>query len=307
MSNVIITGATGFVGSNLKPYLIEKDYSLIEVSRIANNDNNIISYETCDLAVFDRINTIIHLAGKAHDLKKVSSDNEYFEVNTELTIKLYKTFLNSKCKTFIFISSVKAAVDNLEEILTEDYKPNPVTAYGRSKLEAEQFILDNLNEDKNVYILRPSMIHGPNNKGNLNLLFNLIKKGIPYPLGNYQNKRSFLSVGNLCFIIEQLIKKKPKSGIYNVADDKPISTNDLVRIIAKTLNKKSNILNIPKPIVNTMAKIGGLFKLPFNTERLEKLTESFIVSNTKIKSELNIEFPISSEEGLKNTIQSLKK
>ena len=254
----------------------------------------------------DDSKAFIHLAGKAHDLKKTSDDAAYFEVNTELTKKLFDQFLQSDCEVFIYMSSVKAAADEVEGVLTEEVTPTPVTAYGKSKLAAENYILSKeIPNNKRVYILRPCMIHGPKNKGNLNLLYSFISKGIPYPFGKYENKRSFVSVENLCFIINELIDNANiASGIYNIADDESLSTKELVATIGETINKPSKIVNTPKMIVNLLAKIGDFLPLPINSERVQKLVENYEVSNAKIKKAMKKELPLSSKKGIEKTIAS---
>lgn len=306
MNKILVSGITGFVGGNLKAYLKNK-YEVIGISRKANNTQTVIENKEIDNAILNTANAFIHLAGKAHDLLKAASDQEYYDVNTELTKSFFDKFLESECSVFIFMSSVKAVTDKVEDKLTESTKTEPKTIYGKSKLLAEQYILSKkIPENKYVYILRPCMIHGPNNKGNLNLLHRIIKKGIPYPLGAYENKRSFLSVNNLCFAIEKLIKKKPNSGVYNIADNDAISTNELVTIIAETIEKKTNILRVPKLLIHLFAKIGDVLPIPLNTERLEKLTENYIVSNDKIIKAIETDFPSSTKEGIKTAIQSFK-
>lgn len=302
MKKIAITGITGFVGQNLEKYLF--DFKTQGVSRSATEKN--ISYEQLTLAILNSQKAFVHLAGKAHDLKKTSEDSEYFEVNTELTKKLFDQFLESTCETFIYMSSVKAAADEVAGFLSEDVLPNPVTVYGKSKLAAENYILSKeLPENKRVYILRPCMIHGPNNKGNLNLLYSFVSKGIPYPFGKYKNQRSFVSVDNLCFVIKELIENKEiASGIYNIADDATLSTNELVSIIGNVIGKPAKILNIPKAIVNGIAKIGDILPIPINSERVQKLTENYCVSNTKIKKALQKELPLTTKAGIEKTIQS---
>jgi nucleoside-diphosphate-sugar epimerase len=216
-NKIFITGSTGFVGINLIKYL-ETTYDLEKFLKnsIINIDHEII----------------IHLAGKAHDLKNVTSAEEYYEVNTQLTKKIYDSFLASNAKVFISMSSVKAVADKIHGELTEQHIPNPITHYGKSKLLAEEYILSKeIPKDKRVYILRPCMIHGPGNKGNLNLLYKLVSKGIPWPLGAFENKRSFCSIDNLMFIIKELIEREDiPSGVYNIADDEALSTNDVISI-----------------------------------------------------------------------------
>jgi nucleoside-diphosphate-sugar epimerase len=303
MNTILISGITGFVGRNLNHYL-KSSFNIIGVSR-GDSFNKTIRYEEVSNSL--RVAKVfIHLAGKAHDLKKTSDDKEYFEVNTELTKRLFDQFLKSDCETFIYMSSVKAAADQTDGFLTENVKPNPITVYGKSKLAAEEYILSRKNlKNKRVYILRPCMIHGPNNKGNLNLLYSFVSKGIPYPFGKYLNRRSFVSVENLCFIIKELIDNaKIESGIYNIADDTSLSTIDLVQVISEVLCKPTRILKLPKLFVRFIAKVGDLFPIPINSERLLKLTENYEVSNLKIKNAIQKKLPLSSNEGIKKTIAS---
>ena len=292
---IIITGASGFVGQNLLRSL-KKDNDLIPLS-IRYNQNKKFNLNS---------SVVIHLAGKAHDLKKTSEDKEYYEANTELTKKVFNQFLESSSKVFIFMSSVKAATDVVQGILSEDIMPDPVTVYGKSKLAAEEYILSKeIPENKRVYILRPCMIHGPNNKGNLNLLYSFVSKGIPYPFGRYVNKRSFVSIDNLCFVIKELIdSSKIESGIYNIADDISLSTIDLVQMMSEILCKPTRILKVPKLLIRFIAKVGDFLPLPINSERLVKLTENYEVSNLKIKNAIQKKLPISSSEGIKKTLIS---
>lgn len=300
---IAISGITGFVGQNLSAYLSDT-YNVKGISRQTSAFN--LSY-TAFFESNHNYDVLIHLAGKAHDLKKTSKDSEYYEVNFELTKKLYDQFLQSDAKKFIYISSVKAVADTVEGILTEDVVANPITVYGKSKQMAEDYILNNLPADKKVYILRPCMIHGPGNKGNLNLLFALISKGIPYPLGIYENKRSFLSVDNLCFAIANLVKKDIDSAVFNVADDVALSTNEVIALVSESLGCKSKIIAFPKLIVALVARIGDFLPLPINTEKLQKLTENYEVSNAKIKAQLALVFPLSSRDGLIKTFKSFQK
>ena len=162
-------------------------------------------------------------------------------------------------------------------------------------------------EGKRVFILRPCMIHGPGNKGNLNLLYQLVSKGIPWPLGAFENKRSFCSIDNLMFIIKELIEREDiLSGVYNVTDDDALSTNEVISILAESQNRKPKICNVSKVLILAVAKIGYVLRLPLNEERLHKLTDSYIVSNQKIKLAIGKPLPISSKDGLLKTFISFK-
>jgi nucleoside-diphosphate-sugar epimerase len=295
---ILITGASGFVGYNLAEYLKEVD----EVNKM------IVRYKP-DQEFDIRGHSIVHLAGKAHDLQQVSNANEYYESNYELTKQLFDSFLVSKSTTFIFISSVKAVADSVEGIMTEKSDSNPLTHYGKSKFLAEQYIQNQLLPlGKKYYILRPCMIHGPKNKGNLNLLYKFVEKSFPYPLGAFENERSFLSIENLCFVIRELIERNDiNSGVYNLADDESISTKNLIRLIGRVTNKKIFIWNIPKFIIKMIATIGDFLPLPINTERVVKMTENYVVSNKKIKDALGKDLPVVAKDGLSKTIESFEK
>jgi nucleoside-diphosphate-sugar epimerase len=291
MTSIFITGSSGFVGLNLIENL-RSFFIFIKYEREAPIEIN--------------QDIVIHLAGKAHDIKKTSNSDEYYQVNSELTKTVFDAFLASNSKVFITLSSVKAVADEVDGVLTEEYIPNPITHYGKSKLLAEQYILSKeIPEGKRIYILRPCMIHGPGNKGNLNLLYKLVSKGIPWPLGSFNNKRSFCSIENLMFIIKELIEREDiPSGVYNIADDEVLSTNDVISILAESQNRKPKVLNIPKGLIKFLAKIGDVLRLPLTTERLQKLTESYVVSNQKIKKAIGKPLPVSSKDGLLKTFNS---
>lgn len=295
---IAITGATGFVGTNLYNYL--KTSNQIEYLKVRYKKNQQFNFNA---------NVLIHLAGKAHDLKKVSNQQEYYDANYKLTKQLFDAFLISESQLFIFFSSVKAVADNVNGLLNETQTPNPQTHYGKSKLLAENYILSKeLPQNKRIFIFRPSMIHGPGNKGNLNLLYKIVAKRIPWPLGVFENQRSFCSIDNVCFVINEILENKNiTSGIYNLADDRAVSTNILIELIAISQNKEATIYKIPKKLIVTLAKFGDYFRLPLNSERLQKLTESYVVSNEKIVKAIGKSLPVSTEEGLIKTLKSFNK
>lgn len=308
MKTILITGASGFVGKNLVSYLKNKHtlWALNVKEQPCELYSKTFLWNDLYKIPFDEVDVIIHLAGKAHDLKNKSNAQSYFDINTGLTQVIFDKYMSSKAKKFIFFSSVKAAADYVEgDILTEDIIPHPVGPYGESKIKAEEYIQSKNWQDKKVYIFRPCMIHGPGNKGNLNLLYSVISKGIPYPLGAYDNLRSFTSIDNLCFIIDNIVVKDIESGIYNIADDEAISTNRLIEIISTTLGKKKRIYNFPKSLIHSFAKCGNVLHLPLNTFRLNKLTENYVVSNKKIKEAIEISaLPTSTTDGIQKTIKS---
>jgi len=306
VSEVLVTGASGFAGTNLVKFLSAK--GITSTALVRKPKVGEMGWKS-DLIFSREIDTVVHLAGKAHDLKKVAESAEYFYVNTELTKRVFNAFLNSNAQTFIHVSSVKAIADTVEgEMLSESDTPKPLTPYGESKLAAERYLLaQELPATKKLYILRPCMIHGPGNKGNLNLLYKLVKKGIPWPLGAFENKRSFLSVDNFCFVVDEILAGRLAPGVYNLADTEPISTNEVIRLIAKGMNKKALIWSFPKPLIQLFAKVGDYLRLPLTTERLQKLTDDYVVSNQKLLNALGKPLPVEARLGMMKTIKSFEK
>lgn len=279
-----MTGSHGFVGTNLIKAL--------------SNEHEIIRWNARVDQPLPEVDAVIHLAGLAHDTKHTTNEEAYFKVNSLLTQQIYDRFLESSAKKFIFFSSIKAKDGD--------------TPYAQSKKKAEEFIQEKLKiengkwKDKATYILRPCMIHGPGNKGNLNLLYKVVSKGLPWPLAAFENKRSFASIGNVCYIVNELLSKDVGSGIYPICDDEPLSTNELIEIICGCLGKKTQLWHIPQGLMVLFAKVGDVLHLPLNSERLGKLTENYVVSNDGIKQALGIkEMPVETVDGLKYTIMKM--
>ena len=305
---ILITGVHGFVGSNLVEYLKGDNliYGLDIIDQVKDSIIKTYTWDELDSETFPEVDAIIHLAGKAHDTKNQSSADVYFKINTGLTQRIFDFFLNSSAKKFVFFSTAKAAADRVEGVLTETVTPSPVGPYGESKIKAEEYILGkDVSKEKQVYIFRPCMIHGSGNKGNLNLLYSVVKKGIPWPLGAFENRRTFTSIENMCFAVKGVLVSDVESGIYNMGDDETLSTNELIEIICKTLGRKAHVWKIPKGFMIACAKVGTVLHLPLNMDRLQKLTENYVSSNEKIKKALGIQnMPINAREGIVRTIKS---
>lgn len=317
--NILITGIHGFVGSNLVAAL-KKQHTIYGLDIVSPQKDGVVkTFSWNELEQIHSVDVVIHLAGKAHDTNNLTDVQVYFDINTGLAQQIFDWYLTTNTRKFVFFSSVKAATDKVKgDVLTEDVNPDPKGPYGESKLLAEQYVLSEIpklkshppiGEDENpkpankIYILRPCMIHGPGNKGNLNLLYKLVQKGMPWPLGSFDNMRSFTSIDNLSFIIEQLISKDVDSGIYNISDDEPLSTNQLIELISQSVGKISHIWNVPKGLIYSLAKLGDFLHLPFNSFRLQKLTENYIVSNNKIKQAIGVDrLPVKASEGMVKTL-----
>ena len=291
-----MTGCHGFVGSNL-------------IESLAPN-YEIIRWNVREDKPLPECDAMIHLAGLAHDTKNATEPERYFAINTEITKKMFDRFLESGAKKFIFFSSIKAQdVDTpyaQSKRRAEDYIRSKFQDLSSQDLRNERAKLEVKFHDKHVYILRPCMIHGKGNKGNLNLLVKWVKKGSPWPLAAFENKRSFASIDNVIFIVNELIKRDIPSSIYDICDDEAVSTNELIGLICQCMGKKAHLWRIPQGLMKVLARVGDVLYLPLNMERLEKLTKNYIVSNEAIKLVLGVErMPVEAKEGLRQSIISM--
>jgi nucleoside-diphosphate-sugar epimerase len=307
---ILITGIHGFVGNNLVEAL-SAEHQIYGLDIQSPEKAGVIkTFGWNQLGELPEVDAVIHLAGKAHDTRNQTDADLYFRVNRDLTCRIYDWFLDATADKFIFFSSVKAAAETVRgNELTEDVVPAPAGPYGESKLAAENYIRSKdvtaSERGKKTYILRPAMIHGPGNKGNLNLLYKLISKRFPWPLGAFKNKRSFTSIKNVIFVLEKILISEKSGGVFNIADDEPLSTNELIKLISETTGRPCLIWKINQKLIVGTARAGSVLRLPLNTETLRKLTENYVVSNRKIRDYLGIdELPVGVREGIISTIKN---
>ncbi len=277
MFKILVTGSNGYVGNSFinqykNKYSFEK-FSLLnqKLENISLND----------------IDVVLHCAALVHQKNEYAYD-KYYEVNVEYPLKLAKLAKENGVKQFIFISTIAVYGEDLEK-LNENTNCNPITPYGKSKLEAEKQLLELNNEDFVVSIIRPPMVYGKNAPGNIDSLIKLVKKLPIIPLGKIENKRSFISIQNLCHIIDEIISKQ-KSGVFLTSDDEPISTTKLCELISKNLDKKIYLVKIPffESLLKTL-------KPSFH----KRLYGSLEVDNSITKEKLNLKNPYSVEDGIK--------
>lgn len=297
MGQVKVFGAGGFIGSYM--------------SRVISGFSRVkFGEEGLDL-VTSNGEVFVNLIGKAHDHQGTATEEDYYYANVELAKQVYDAFIQSEAKCLIHVSSL-AALEEFEAIipLVESDNCNPVSWYGQSKRKAEEWLLNQeIPDGKKLIILRPPMVHGPGDKGNLGLLYRLVSKGIPYPLASFDNERSFISIDNFCYFIEQIIEDydRLQSGIYHVADDESISTKEVIEVIKEVTGKRVFNVAAPQFIIKGIAKIGDVMPIPLNSKRLKKMTSNLLVSNAKIKAALGIDkLPLTAKEGLEKTIRSFK-
>ena len=274
---LLITGSSGFVGS----YFINKykeKYNIKTFSFLKDNINTL---------GFNDIDVVFHLSALVHQMGGASAE-EYEKVNVTQTLQLAKKAKESGVKHFIFMSTVKVYGEETNSVYTETTICNPEDEYGKSKLKAELELLKLEDENFKISILRTPIIYGYGVKANIKNLVNLVSKLSLLPFGGIKNKRSMVYIGNLCHLVDEVIKQE-KSGIFLATDDEPLSTLKLIKLIAKNLDKKIYLIKIP--FFESLLKI---LKPSFH----KRLYGSLEVDNTITKEKLNLKNPYNVEEGI---------
>ena len=282
MKSVLLTGASGFVGKRFTSRNLDK-HNIKSTSLQTTLVNDID---------FTGIDTIVHLAGIAHRMEK-TEDDLYFKVNFELTRDLANKAKKNGVKHFIFMSTIKVYGDDYNE-LTLQTTCTPNDAYGKSKLMAEQHLQSLISKDFMVSIVRPPLVYGPGVKGNMKKLIDLVGKRNFLPLGNINNKRSMVGLDNLIEFLNRIIEKEV-SGIFLVQDDKPTSTSELIKTIAKSRNPNLKLIAIPELFQTIVKKL-----LP---EIHKRLFGSLVVDDFESKRRIDFISPLSFEEGIEMMIK----
>ena len=286
MTKLLFTGASGFLGSHLKP-LLRKEFE-VKTMGLTEEDSYKVNLAISVPNIIEKFNIILHAAGKAHSIPKTESEKKvFFDVNFQGTVNLCTALEKSSIpKAFIFISTV--AVYGLEagENITEEYPLNGDTPYALSKIKAEQFLTQWCRKNNVVLsIIRPSLIAGPNPPGNLGAMIKGIKTGRYLSIAGGKAKKSVLMVHDIARLLPALIEK---GGVYNVCDDSQPTFRELEILIAQQ-SRKNPPQSIPYWLAKSMALTGDLLgkKAPINSLKLSKITESLTFSNEKAKRELN--------------------
>jgi nucleoside-diphosphate-sugar epimerase len=312
MTSILITGATGFIGSHLLPQLEQKNYEItitLRTSSLTLDHHKQIHIENIDNQTnwqnaLENTDVVIHMGARAHILKEsvANPEAEFDRINHQGTVNLVRQSIKAGVKHFIFLSSI-GAVTTLSDTIIDEYSPcNPDTPYGKSKLKAETGI-EKLCENSTMTwtILRPTLVYGVNNPGNMERLLALTTKGLPLPLGSIQNFRSLVYVGNLVDAIATCIDHpNAKNQTFIVSDGEDLSTPELIRRIGKAMNKTPLLLPIPSSLIKIGTQLLG------KGEVGDRLLGSLQVDSSKIQQVLNWTPPYTLDEGLKITADWFK-
>ena len=222
---ILVTGSNGYLGRSFtSQYKNKYEFEKFSLLNQKLEDVN-----------FECIGTVLHCAALVHQKQEYAYE-KYYEINVEYPVKLAKLAKEGGVKQFVFISTI-AVYGEDKERLDENTICNPITPYGKSKLEAENELLKSNDDSFIVSIIRPPMIYGKEAPGNIDSLIKLVKNVPIIPLGGIENKRSFISIQNLCHLVD-VVTEQQKSGVFLASDDKSLSTSRLIELIAKNLNKK---------------------------------------------------------------------
>jgi len=322
MKSILITGATGFIASHLIPKLIQQDWQISATIRNPLHQlpptvepvtiSNIDGTTNWNYALKD-IDIVIHLAARAHILQDQATnpEAEFFKVNTEGTANLVKQAIQTGVKHFVFISSIGAMTTLSDQILSENSPCQPDTPYGRSKLQAEQALISLANQTSMTWtILRPTLVYGPGNPGNMERLIQLVNRGLPLPFASVKNRRSFVFVGNLVdAIATSLTHPKATNQTFLVSDGQDVSTLQLIHKIAYNLGRPCNVLPVPPNLLKLAGYLGDTVQylskrpIPLNTSTIDRLLGSLFVDSSHIQTTLNWQPPFTLDQGLEQTLQ----
>lgn len=319
--SVLITGSSGFVGSFLSKRLKQKGYFVRAVVRNRSVQESSGEHViVCDIAqnsnwdeMLAGIDYVIHLAALAHQINKPVAAADFDRVNHQATAELARAVANSTTvRRLVFISSIGAVCSSSEKVITPRTEPNPDSDYGRSKRNAElavQQILSGTPQD--WCVLRPTLIYGPGNPGNMLRLMRLTRSPVPLPFGSIRNRRSFLYVENLVDLIEKVLANPGASRqVFNVADAEVLSTGELVRQLAGVTGREIRLLPMPVSALRALGKCGDVVSritgraIGLDTYSVERLTSSLEVDISPLRTQLQWEPPFTTEEGLRRTLSA---
>ena len=314
---VLVTGAIGFIGQHLCNQLQEQGFWIRKLGRSKTKSE--IDLITLDLTNENwqenpcaEIDTVFHLAGKAHALSEtVQDEREYHAINTEGTRKLLQAAKNAGVKRFVYFSSIKAVGEGEAMQIDESFGLEPESPYGQSKLGAEQLVLQGGYVPHPV-VIRPCMVYGRSNKGNLPRMIKAIRQGIFLPLPENHNKRSMVHVEDVVQAAILAAEKNQAAGqIYIVSDGQVYSTRQIVDWIREGIGKSVCAFSVPTIFLQLLGFIGDLIgqvthrRFIFDTDALGKLTGSAWYSSDKIVKELGFIPKHSLKESLTEIIHYL--
>lgn len=313
MNRVLLTGATGFIGRSLAVKIQENNANLITAVRRRSDGipDTILQIEVGDILsdidwsnTLDNVSTVIHTVARVHVMDDDATDqlSEYRRVNVDGTMNLARQAISAGVGRFIFLSSIKVNGETTKtgKPFTADDSPAPMDAYGVSKAEAEQALLDLSSEAQmDVVIIRPVLVYGPEVKANFLSMMRWLNRGVPLPFGSIHNKRSLVALDNLVDLIITCIEHPAAANqIFLVSDGDDLSTTELLQRVSKALGRPARLLPVPAWIISLAATLFG------KRDVSQRLLDSLQVDISKTRDLLGWVPPVSVDEALQKTAQS---
>ena len=321
---VLVTGATGFIGRNICSVLRERGFRVRGTYRtesqqqLADTDEWVriedVGPDTDWSEALDGVDYVVHLAALAHQVGRSGQNRceEFMRVNADGTRALAHQAVDSGVKRLVFMSSAGAAATLSDRVLDESSPCCPDTDYGRSKLAGEEAVAQEMRDSAEWCIIRPPLVYGPGNPGNMARLIGLIAKGIPLPTATDRGKRSFIYVGNLCGAIETcLVHANATRRTFFVTDGPPVSTAGLIRLLSYYAGRSPRFASIPMPVLSIAASLGDAIgrisgrELPITSYSLDRLCGSLVLDDTAIRSATGWVPVFSLEDGIRRTFAPL--
>ena len=289
MRKLLFTGASGFLGNNIKP-LLQDEYEMVHTLGLSEDDDVRINLASSVPELDTRYDLVLHACGKAHMVPRTEAERKsFYDVNYQGTVNLCAALEKAGApKSLIFISTVAVYGCESGEMITEDHPLNGNTPYAESKKMAEAYLTGWCAQHNVILsIIRPSLIAGVNAPGNLGAMVRGIKTGRYLSINHGKAKKSVLMAEDIARLIPKLAEV---GGIYNVCDSHNPSFGELEHLIATQLGKKDPV-SVPYCIAKCLAVAGDLLgpKAPINSSKLKKITESLTFSNEKARKALNWE------------------
>jgi len=310
--HVLVTGATGFVGSFLCTRLLSEGWKVRAAMLASESPSALVAGvepviieplgpDTQWNHTLVGIDTVIHLAARVHIMDDPAIDplTEFRSVNTEGTRQLAREAVRAGVKRLVFISSIKVNGEESPIPYTEAAAALPADPYGVSKWEAEQSLLQiEAETGLEVVVVRPPLVYGPGVKANFLNMMKFVHRGIPLPLGSIRNKRSIIYVGNLVDVLVACAVHPAAAGeTFLVSDGEDISTPELVRRTAAALGVPARLFPVPLSLMRLAGALTG------KGATVNRLAESLYVDCTKIRRELAWQPPHTLREGLQTTAE----
>ncbi|CAO3414166.1 UDP-glucose 4-epimerase family protein [Azospirillum endophyticum] len=308
---VLLTGATGFVGRHTTPLLAARGHRVRAALRTASEGPwepavvGDIGPDTDWTTALTDVDAVIHMAARVHVMRDTAADPlaEFRHVNTAGTIRLAEQAAAAGVKRFVFLSSIKAMVDESRPApLDAVAPPDPHSPYGLSKLEAERALAAiSARSGMELVVIRPPLVYGPGAAGNMRALVKLVAAGMPLPLGGIHNRRSLIYVGNLADAVVTVLEHPKAAGrTLLVQDGEPVSTADLVRAIAAALGRPARLIPVPRGLMALGAALTGTRAV------FDRLAGTLTVNDRPIRDELGWRPPHDLASGLRATAEWFK-